>query len=277
MIKACLLITILLVGVIAFPYHVGAALEFNISNPTVESDKISFSAEISGATNVNCPDGKCYFQGGIRYGSGNYFGFTKNNLGSYIAYVSSPDTGFIKENFLYCEIVDGKCNYAVEMRFNRDDPHYKGPGEYTLKLKRYTGNSSDGKDSNELTVELKVATPQPTSSPTPTPTPTPSPTAYISPTPEASQTPKPTQKPTQRPTSSATPKVEPTANPTDDPMILGTATEPPKVVGATDESYSTPGKTPPAALVMIAGGLGATLVAGVSMLRSRYNERPESP
>lgn len=240
------------------------AIDFTIFDPNVSENKITFEASVSGLTSSSCTENKCYFQGGIQKDGGNFFGFTKNNSGDLIEYVSSPDPAFIKNKFLYCEPVDNACNFSVSMQFNHDDPKYDGPGEYKLKLKRYTGGSSGSteKDAGPLDIQLSIETPQPTEKPTPEPTTEPTETP----------TPKPTKSPTPKPTASPKPSESPTASPSPVPEI-GLATSTPAVLGTdSEESKNTSSKIPIPALLMIIGGVSSMGVAGVSIFRKRYNK-----
>lgn len=280
--SAVLTFCLIFLGLI-FPKSI-FAISFTLSAPQVDNKNITFNATLSDVTNQNCPTGKCYFQGMItKKDKTEYFGFTKNNAGELKAYVSSPSPDFIKNNFLYCEPVDNSCNLTVSMSFNHDDPKYDGPGEYIVKMKRYTGeSSSESFADNDLSVELSLATPTPTSSPTssPSPSPTPSPTS----TPTLSKTPSPTPKATQRVSasmggSSETPTPSPTFTPRETPepiKSLENATEPPKILGTTDVDGGNSSTKPIVALFMIAGGVGFVSVAGVSLWRNRYNKNTPS-
>lgn len=248
------------------------AVEFSISNPKVDGQDITFDAVIADLSASSCPNAKCYLQGAIRMeGKNNYFGFTKNNSGEWIEYVSSTNKNFITEKFLYCEVTaDKECKTTVSMRFNNDDPHYYGQGNYEIKLKRYSGESdnSAGEDAGPINISLSVATPEPTASPTPTPSPTPSPSPTATPT----KSPTPTPTPTKKPTSTPSPSPSPDQSNSPAPTILGEATTPPKIIGAMGEVESEGElNIPPVALIMMAGGAITVGAAGVSIWKSRYN------
>lgn len=263
-----------------------ASVMFALSSPEVVDKEISFTATLADVSTQSCPTGKCYFQGMITKKDKNeYFGFTKNNVGELKAYVSSPNAQFVKENFLYCEPVEGKCELAVKMNFNHDDPKYAGPGEYSVKMKRYTGESETGSGTfatNELNISLSVATPAPSPTPSPTPTSTPSPTPSASPTISATPSPSPAERvsasmgapksspPTPTPHSIATPSIKPNDEPINQ---LGQATSPPKILGTMDESASTEKSISTPALILIVSGVGAMAIAGVSFWREKYNNK----
>jgi len=142
---------------------------------------------------------------------------------------------YIQSTFFYLEPVGGSWAGQIKIKNNPEDSDYKGPGDYVLKAKRYTGQSSSAAgESNSLTISL--ISPTPTPSPTPTASPTPKPTAtttskvIATPTPPTSKatggtaaTPKPTtlaqvlaataaaeveETPTPMPSASATPEPE---------------------------------------------------------------------
>ena len=190
------LILSVLLSISAFLFSISPvfAVNFTLSEVSVSSDTINFNVKLSDVTGANCPDGKCYLQGAIQKSSGDpHFGFTKNNADQWIAYTSEPDPGYIKANFLYCTVTGSTCETAASVRFNQDDPDYKGAGTYTLKMLRFTGESkSNAGDDATASVELTLAAVTPSPSPTATPSPTPTPTATATPT--ATPTPKPTQK-----------------------------------------------------------------------------------
>lgn len=266
-----------------------AAITFTLSNPQVNNQDITFSASLSDIASQSCPSGKCYFQGMItKKGKSYYFGFTKNNAGELKGYLSSPDPNFITSNFLYCEPVNNSCEISVAMHFNHNDPDYEGPGEYEVKMKRYTGESSNGIFAdNELVVSLSVATPTPSATPSPSPSPTASPSP--TPTPTKSPSPSPTPTPTKKvsasmgggttptPTSKAT--ATPQGTPTEEQIAsLGDATSPPKILGTADsEGGGNQSTRPIIALFMIGGGIAFVGIAGVSFLRTRYNQSTQIP
>lgn len=177
------------------------AIDFTICDPEISDQEISFSASLSGVTTTNCPDNRCYLQGVLRsVNSSKYFGETFNTLNNWVDYISSPDTEYIKANFYAADIQTSGWSSRLKMRFKIDDPDYQGPGNYDLKVRRYTGKSSSSyAESNTLNIVLTAF--MPTSTPTPTPTNTPTPT----PTPNPTNTPTPTVKKTPTPTPSNTP------------------------------------------------------------------------
>lgn len=155
------------------------------------------------------------------YGSPKYFGFTFGQ-NDWFLYDGSPEKDFIKTNFVpFDTSPDGSWSGVLRLRPDKDDPDYKGPGEYIIKVKRYTGESTSAAtdDFNQLIVNLSEPTPTPTAviespsetvSATPTNTLTPSPIAIRTPTPSLTQIKTPTPTPIKTPTPEPKASVSPT-------------------------------------------------------------------
>lgn len=210
-----------------------AAPAQSISDQIISGTEISFNASISALTTSSCAtsDGRCFLQGTLRQGSGNQFGQTQNNSGSWVDYVSSPETEYIQSTFFSFQPVAGTWSGQLKMRFSTSDPLYKGPGSYELKLQRFSGNSKSGPsgESSSLVINLDIALPTPTPTSAPTPIPTPTPPANPTPTPILKPT--PTSKPSPTPKSSPTPLDSPqptaeavTSTPSPSPQVLGEST-----------------------------------------------------
>ena len=179
-----------------------------------QSDYLTINVSISGLERSSCKGTTCYLQGMFTstQGSPKYFGYTFGQS-DWFVYDGSPEKEFIKSNFVPFETsLEGSWSGVIRLKPDKDDPDYKGPGEYLIKVRRYTGESTGpaSDDINLLTVNLNEPTPTPaatnTPSPSPTvlPTPTKAPTVSITPTqvitktPTAVNTPTPTQPtPTQ--------------------------------------------------------------------------------
>lgn len=133
--------------------------------------------------------------------SSSYFGYTKDNVGTW--YNGTPSIDHTK---FYQITMDssGAWNGTVSVKPDPTSSSFKGSGNYTFKMGRYTAAGSGPAWSDEAAT-IAVSAP-------PTPTPTPTATATPTPTPAPSSTPTPTQKPTATPTS--TPTLKPTATPT---------------------------------------------------------------
>jgi hypothetical protein len=185
-----------------------ATVSFSINNLQQQGEGFILEVSISGLTSSSCPNnGFCYLQAAFTYASGNprYFGFTKNSSGEWYGYVSSPDPAYIRSTFFAFQPINGSWSGQLTIKPNYEDSNYKGPGTYTVKAWRYTGNSSSasGSSDNTLTVNLLNSTPTPTDTPTPTSTPVPTPTSTPTLTPV--KTPTPTKASTPTPTKSPSP------------------------------------------------------------------------
>lgn len=181
--------------------EVYSTIEFKIDNSITSADEIEVDISLSGLSSASCNEGKCYLQGLLSApGQSGYFGFSQNNQNDWYEYVGSPTTDFIQSTFFNFEPEEGSWSGKLKIKNNPSDSDYKGPGEYSLSVKRYTGKStSSAGESNTLTVQLSyvLPTPIPTSTPSPTTTPTPfsaTPTPTSTPTPTPSSTPTPTDQ-----------------------------------------------------------------------------------
>ncbi|MFZ3069166.1 MAG: hypothetical protein WA052_02505 [Microgenomates group bacterium] len=200
-----------------FPKSAHSAITLNISNLEKGESNFSLDATLSGISSSS----SCYVQVVITApGSPHYFGQTWSPKGEWFKYISSPAKEYIVENFIKLEN-----DQTTKIIFNTDpdDEDYKGPGEYLVKLNRYTGGStSSAGDSNSLT--MNIADPTPTSDPTTiiTETPTNTPTSTTTPTntPTNTSTPTPVRTPTKTPTPTPTPTTKlKTTTPTKTPVI----------------------------------------------------------
>lgn len=189
------------------------AVDLVINNVLIDNLTITIDASLSATTNY-------YLQGVLRSASSSkYFGETKNNRGDWIDYISSPEKEFIASNFFLTDVQNASWSGQISLRFKADDPNYFGPGTYDLKIRRFTGNSTNSAgESNTLTLTLSAPLPVPSPSPTPTPTPTPSPTPSPTPT-TPTLTPSPTPKPSLKP--SPTPSPSPDLSPPREGSVEG--------------------------------------------------------
>jgi hypothetical protein len=195
-------VKILIVGFIIllflyFPLTAFAAINFTIANPTVSiNDEIEVDASISGLITSSCSISGCYLQAGLRIldETKGFFGFTQNNSGEYVDYFSSPTSiEELKSKLFNIIPASGTWSGKLHLKNNQESINYVGPGQYALKFRRFSGNSTSATsgDSNVVTVALVL--PQPTLTSTPTPT-------------SASQNPTNTSTPTtsKNPTSAPT-------------------------------------------------------------------------
>lgn len=190
----------LLILFLLFPQSVSAAITLSISDIEKKDDYYLVTASVSGLASGSA----CFVEVALTApGDPHYFGQTWSPKGEWFKYLSSPEKDFIKDSF-----VPLSNDQPTKVMFKNDieDPDYKGPGEYLLKLKRFTGGStSPAGESNSLPLTLSdiLITPSPSPTDSPTPTVSPTPTAITSPT--STTTPTPTQTPTKTPTKTPTP------------------------------------------------------------------------
>src|SRR5258708_7713259 len=121
-----------------------ATIVFTISNPVIDSnDQIEVDANISGLISSSCSTSGCYLQGEIQVGDGskNYFGYTHNNSGDFVDYFSPSSTDEIKSKLFNFIPTSGAWSGKIQVKNNFNDPNYLGPGQYTLKFRRFSGNS----------------------------------------------------------------------------------------------------------------------------------------
>lgn len=218
---------------------VKATIVFNISNPVITTDDIvEVDASISGLISSSCSTSGCYLQGEMQVVdlSKDYFGYTHNNSGDFIDYFSTPSsTDEIKSKLFNFIPVSGSWSGKIQVKNNPSDSNYIGSGQYNLKFRRFSGNSTSATsgDSNPLIVTLTLNTPTPTPTPTLTPTPTPTPTPTSTPLPTKTPTPVPTKTPTPKPTETPFPiptTIESTPTDSPQPEILGESTTKPPIL-----------------------------------------------
>lgn len=161
------------------------AIDFSLTNPAVSDTLITVEASISGTTS------NYYLQGVLRsVGSSKYFGSTANLIGNWVDYISSPEKEYIASNFYQAITQDASWSAQLKMRYFVDDDNYLGPGNYELKFRRFTGNSSSpAGESNTLLINLSASLPAPSPSPSLSPSSTPTPTPTITPIPSPSPSP----------------------------------------------------------------------------------------
>jgi len=285
--KICFAFALLLLFAL-FPGKVRAEISLILSNPEVTDDQVTVDVAISGLTSSSCPNTACFLQAMFTSkDTTRYFGFTQNSGGSWYEYNSEPSKDYIKSTFFSFTPIEGSWSGKLVAKNNPNDSNYKGPGDYLLRVKRYTGNatSSTSESSNDITVNftyiLPTATPTETPQPTTTATPTPSPTAT------PTKTPTPTAAPTKTPTPKPSPTVLASPSPSSDsyetlgadtPSVLeiGNITSPsPEVLGTKD----TKEKFPWMASVFLLGGVVSLVFAFLSFFKGRklsYNNQSEN-
>jgi len=191
-----------------------AAITFSITNPVIDLENISIDVSLSGLTASSCASSSCYLQAGLKNTkNGRYFGYTKKENGDWNKYTSTLDKATIPSVLFSFSPSGGSWSGKVVVKPDGYDSNYEGPGEYGLKLWRYSGNAdSSSGESNELLVSVIAPSLTPTNSPTATSTPT------STPSDTPTKTPTVTNTPSISPTKSLTPtqtKVTVTSSPKD--------------------------------------------------------------
>lgn len=187
------------------------AVTVNISTPSASIDQ---SQDLNLDVSLTCSNcGDSYLRGVFFETSDNYFGLTQNNSGDWVG-TSSDRTKYFK--VAKEELINNSWNGKLSFKIDIDNPYYKGSGNYSVKIGRYTSSSgSSATWSDSYFISVVGPTPTPTSTPTPTPTPTstptPTPTPTVKPTSTPTSTPKPTNSPTPTPTVKASPSASPEA------------------------------------------------------------------
>lgn len=195
----------------AFPSF-AATLTFS-GVPSSISDTESFSVQVSFSISSS-PGTNYYIRAAFSHpdSPSNYFGYTKNNSGSW--YNGTPS---IDHTQYYKITLDENSQWsgAIEVKPDIEDTDYKGSGTYNFKLGRYTeaGSGPTWCITDGCSVaSISITSPTPTPTPVPTNTPTPTPTTAATATP--TKTPTPTSTPTRTPTPTKTPTPTPSRTPT---------------------------------------------------------------
>lgn len=184
---------------------------------SISSDPFTISIYIEG------PDpGTNYLKVDLyKDGTSNYFGETYNNVSWYSG---SNGTQYFPIN------IPPESTASAQLQVRLGSPtttEYAGPGNYKLKLRRYTSQDSYSfSEPYDIQITQEVG---PTTTPVPTSTPAPSSTPVLpSPTPTSipTLTPRPTKSVSPVPTSSITPFPTPTPVPAEiTPQVLGASSQ----------------------------------------------------
>ena len=176
------------------PKPASAAMNLTFSDaPSTIDGETSFEVDVS---LTSAPANRTYYLRAVFYEEGKtqYFGYTFNHEDNWHK-SSSEHTKFLKITTDETKSWSGKLKVKADI----SDSAFKGTGDYSFKIGRYTEGGSLSWHDNSITITINV---QPTSTPTPTPTSTPTPTPTSTPTPPASTS---TPTPTSSPTPSTTP------------------------------------------------------------------------
>lgn len=257
-IKISLIIILLGVLDLTFPWK-ALALTISISNLPASIDR---DQETEVDLFFNCAGCGDSYMRGVFYPEGsNYFGFTRNNSGSWIG--TSADRSLYYA-IAKSDLVDASWSGKLKIKPDSSDSAYTGPGEYIFKVGRYTSAGDSSADwSNELVIRITGPTPSPSPAPIPTNNPTSTPTK--TPTPIST----PTRVPTPTPTKSPTPNPLMTSSP--EGMVLGeeVASPVPQVSESHPQSIENPKLSfPLPAIGLIVLGVGLIGFSVVSIIKS---------
>lgn len=198
----------LIISLIIFLNSVGSvgavSVVINSYPPSISNESFEINASISGASNgVNYLRVDLY-----KDGTTNYFGETYNGASWY-----SGSDGI---QYFPVQIQDATASAVFQGRLGSPSSgDYPGPGNYKLKIRRYTTSGGSYTFSDPVDIQITFSTPSPTASPSPTVVPTQAATS----TPTITPTVVPSKTPTPSSIKSPTPK--PTNPPTLEPKILG--------------------------------------------------------
>lgn len=147
----------------------------------------------------NCADS--YLRGVLYETGDSYFGLTLNNNQERVG-VSSDRTKYYK--VAKEELVESTWSGKIKLTVDRDNPFYKGPGNYSVKVGRYTASSGSSATWSDAYF-VNITGPTPSQSPSPSPSSSPSPSPSLSPTPAPSKSVSPSHSPSPLPSISSTP------------------------------------------------------------------------
>lgn len=183
------------------------AVTVTVSNipESVTDQEFEFDVLVSGAQTGTNYIRASFFSPGTT----SYFGFTYNgssfyNGSDYSQYLPLPISA------------EGSGSATVKAKIDPGSSSFKGSGDYSFKVRRYTSQSYNT-SSSEVTVSINYAAETPTPTPTQAPTPTSTPT--LTPTPTPTKTATPTNSPS-KPTPTKAPAQSTISIP---PSILGTS------------------------------------------------------
>lgn len=256
LLPACILLYILV-----FPSPIFAATSVSISSVPVSIDKEQ-EIEINIILTCTSCSSDSYLRG-VFYPSGtSYFGFTQNKQGNWTNVPGGNCVEYYK--VFSSELIEGSWSGKLKIKPDITSSYYAGPGEYLIKVGRYTSSCS----SPTWSLESNIAITGPTITPTPTNTPT------STPTPSATSAPTATNVPTSTLTLTATPIRIFSPTPTTEIIEEIINTDMPRVpaiLGIEDASVkgereSTSGNKRPLIIAMLFVSAGLALFAIASLI-----------
>lgn len=219
-----------------------------------QSDEIDLDVSL---TCTSCT-GDSFLRGVFYSGGTSYFGFTEDNSGNWVNAPGGSCGSYFK--VAMSDLQSGSWSGQLKVKPDIDSSLYSGPGDYLLKVGRYTGSCGSPTWSGETTVSITGPTPTPTPAPTctPTPTPTNTPTPRPTATPTPAKTPTPTPQPEADQSLAGTPSSELTSS--GSAFVLG-VTSAPSTASASSDPKHRELPTTAISLALIGSGLGIISVA----------------
>lgn len=160
------------------PQNIFAATLSIQNTPSSVNQSDEFSVDVS----LGCSGCADSYLRGVFYDSGtSYFGYTQDNSGNFSNAPGSNCTTFFK--IAQSDLVSGSWSGKIKFKPDSSSAYFKGSGEYSFKVGRYTSScSSPSVWSQEVVIDIVGPTSTPTSAPSATPnfSPTKTPTPYLS-------------------------------------------------------------------------------------------------
>lgn len=170
-----------LLSLLIFPSRALAAIELTANIKESDGETITLEVNLTGTSN------SYYLQGLFtKPGKTDYFGYTQNHQADWFLVDATPSKEFITSNFFKTEPNNDSWSDELKVKNDPENKNYKDSGEYELKIRRYTGNSTSHTGGEVVVItSLDYVLPTPSPSPastqesTPTPTPTPTPESTL--------------------------------------------------------------------------------------------------
>lgn len=223
LLPACILLFLLV-----FPSPVFSATSVSVSSIPVSVDKEQ-EIEINITLSCTSCSSDSYLRG-VFYPSGtSYFGYTQNKQGDW---TNAPGGNCVEYyKVIPSELIEGSWSGKLKIKPDTTSSYYAGPGEYLLKVGRYTGSCGSPTWSQESNIAITGLTITPTPTNTLAPTPTPSTTSAPTATSVPTATSTPIATPTRTVSPTPTTEISDEIISTDVPLV-------PAILGIEDTSVS---------------------------------------
>ena len=156
---------------------------------------IDESEEFEVQLTLSCSGCSDSYLRGVFYPSGtSYFGYTQDNSGNWSNSSASGCQTYYK--VAQSDLAEGNWSGTLKVKLDKESSYYKGGGEYSFKVGRYTSSCRSATWSNEVKIAVSGPTPTPSLVPTSTLSPSPTKTTTSNKTPVPIKTPTPSKNPT---------------------------------------------------------------------------------